>query len=103
MVGVDTAQVLGGEFQTSIGICAPVSGYIEPINVNPGKLVNDNQLLYEVLSVEHQHIELHLYAKDLRKLKRDQPMEVHVPGTERPASTYVYRMGQSVDPQKKPS
>jgi len=101
MIGVDTSSVLAGEFQSSIGLYAPVSGYIEQINVNPGKLVDDNQLLYEVLDVEHQHIELNVYAKDLRKLKRDQPMEVYVPGTERPASAYVYRIGQSVDPQEK--
>ncbi len=101
MIGVDTSGVLNGEFQSSIGIYAPVSGYIEQINVNPGKLVDDNQLLYEVLDVEHQHIELNVYAKDLRKLQRDQPMEVFVPGTDRPANAYVYRIGQSVDPQDK--
>ncbi len=101
MVGIDTAQVLAGEFQTSTGVYAPVSGYIEQINVNPGKLVDDSQLLYEVLDVEHQHIELNVYAKDLRKLKRDQPMEVYVPGTDRPSTAYVYRIGRSIDLEDK--
>lgn len=101
MIGMDTSQILAGNYQSAIGIYAPVSGYVEQVNVNPGKLVNGADLLYEVLDVSHQHIELKVYARDLPRIREEQRIEVNVPGADQGAAAYVYRVGQSIHPETK--
>lgn len=101
MIGMDTSQILAGNYQSTIGIYAPVSGYVEQVNVNPGKLVNGADLLYEVLDVTHQHIELKVYARDLPRIREEQRIEVNVPGADQETAAYVYRVGQSIHPETK--
>lgn len=101
MVGIDTSKLLAGAYQERIGIFAPVSGYVEQININPGKLVNGSQLLYEVLDVSHQHIELQVYAQDLPRIREQQRMVVEVPGGVQDIPGVVHRVGQSIHPDTK--
>lgn len=101
MIGVDTSQILAGNYQSAIGIYAPVSGYVEQVNVNPGKLVNGADLLYEVLDVSHQHIELNVYARDLPRIREEQRIAVKVPGADQETAAYVHRVGQSIHPETK--
>jgi len=101
MIGIDTSRVLAGNYQATIGIYAPVSGYVEQVNVNPGKLINGADLLYEVLDVTHQHIELKVYAQDLPKIKEEQRISVNVAGSDQRIPAYVHRVGQSIHPATK--
>ncbi|MBK7870065.1 MAG: efflux RND transporter periplasmic adaptor subunit [Saprospiraceae bacterium] len=59
-----------GEIQSSISFYAPVNGYITKVNINNGKLVSPNDLLFEIVDRSHVHLELQVFAKDVPNSKK---------------------------------
>ncbi|MEZ4987684.1 MAG: efflux RND transporter periplasmic adaptor subunit [Saprospiraceae bacterium] len=80
LLGVRVDQLLNsGEIQPTIALVAPISGYLTQVNVNQGKLVTPNDLLYEIIDNQHVHLELNVFAKDLPVLKEGQRITAQVP------------------------
>src|SRR5690606_10022572 len=52
----------------SIRIYAPISGYVSAVNVNIGKYVNPNDVLFELINPDDIHLALSVFEKDVDKL-----------------------------------
>lgn len=90
-----------GEIQASVGIYAPVSGYVSTQNVNLGKLVGPEDLLYEIIDDSHMHMELNVFADDLPRIQEGQRIVALVPGTEEKVEARVHLIGKMIDPVSK--
>ncbi len=101
LLGFSIKKLEEGQVQSSLNIYAPISGYIHSIGINPGKLVNEEDVLYEMVDVEHMHMELRIFAKDLEKVKEGQRIEAVVPGTANTFTGEVHRIGRMIDMEKK--
>jgi cobalt-zinc-cadmium efflux system membrane fusion protein len=101
LLGFSVEKLDEGEIQSRLNIYAPISGYIHEIGINPGKLVGEEDMLYEMLDVEHMHLELQIFAKDLEKIKEGQHLEAMVPGTGKTFKGNVHRIGRMIDIEKK--
>lgn len=84
--------------QTLLEIRSPISGYITHMNINLGKLVMSNDLLYEIVDRDHLHVELQVYAKDVPQLKLGDTLEVSFPGKEKAYLATIYLIGKQIDP-----
>ena len=102
MLGISTKKLEeGGDIQGAISLVAPVSGYISKVEVNLGKLVTPNDLLFEVVDKSHTHIELQVFAKDISKIKKGQSIECHMPGSEEMHAAKVHLVSKTIDLESK--
>ncbi|TXB61309.1 efflux RND transporter periplasmic adaptor subunit [Phaeodactylibacter luteus] len=102
LIGLDVdALAKSGEIQSQISLSAPKSGYLTQVAVQPGQLVQPEDLLFELVDKSHLHLELEVFAKDLHRVKVGQPVVAKVPGTSQEWKGRVHLLGQSVDMAKK--
>ena len=69
LLGINTEKITSGNFQNTITLFAPISGYVTQVNVNIGKFVNPTDVMFKIVDTEHLHAELTVFEKDVRKLK----------------------------------
>jgi membrane fusion protein, heavy metal efflux system len=101
-MGVDVTEVeKSKKAQESIRIYAPSQGYITRMEVNPGKLMEPNALMYEISDNRHLHLELQVYAKDLPLIHLGQPVLAELPGSGKPLAGEVFLIGKAIDPVTK--
>ena len=87
--------------QTHIPIYAPISGYVTKVEINLGKSITTQDLLYELVDVSHTHLELQLFAVDLPKIKTGQSIYATIPGDSTVYEAKVYRLARQIDPKTK--
>ncbi|KAA3624828.1 MAG: efflux RND transporter periplasmic adaptor subunit, partial [Bacteroidetes bacterium] len=101
LFGLPTGKIETGDIQPHVQIYAPISGYIASVNINKGKLITPEDLLYEIVDDDHMHLELQIFAKDIPKVKKGQYIEAFVPGIDEKVIAEVYLVGHVIDLETK--
>lgn len=68
MAGVNEALLAQGKIITEHKIISPINGFIENIDVNPGKYVNPDESLFQVLNRDNLLVEINVFEKDILKV-----------------------------------
>lgn len=98
MAGISKANVLKGNISGVLTITSPINGYVTKINVNIGKMINQQDVMFEIVDTEHLHAELTVFEKDIIKIKEGQKVRFTLadePDKELMAT--VYLIGRSFD------
>ncbi len=100
LLSINTAQIESGNFQNSITLYAPISGYVTQVNVNIGMFVNPTDVMFKIVDTEHLHAELTVFEKDVPKLNIGQKVRFTLANetTERIAT--VYLIGREIGPDR---
>jgi len=69
MAGINKTNVLNGNISGMITITSPINGYVTKVNVNIGKMMNQQDVMFEIVDTEHLHAELTVFEKDITKIK----------------------------------
>lgn len=102
LIGIDTKNLEETrEIQSAIGIDAPAGGQLTHVEVRSGQLVQPETMLFQVTDDSHLHLELQVYAKDLHRVKKGQPVIANLPGEEAPITGTVHLVNQSIDMEQK--
>jgi len=102
LLGMDPAKLeADGAIQTQLSLRAPVSGYIQAVNVALGQLVQPETPLYTIVDPGHAHLELDVFAKDLPFVRKGQPVLSFLPGERDTFPAVVFLVGAMVDPKDK--
>ncbi len=72
MIGTEPNSLLKNDISPAINIYAPISGYIKNANVSIGKAINSSDILFEIISKEHLHLELKVLEKDAFRVQKGQ-------------------------------
>ena len=98
MAGINKANVLKGNISGMITITSPINGYVTKVNVNIGKMINQQDVMFEIVDTEHLHAELTVFERDITKIKEGQKVRFTLaddPDKELTAS--VHLIGRSFD------
>ena len=98
MAGINKTSVLNGNISGAINITSPINGYVTKINVNIGKMVNQQDIMFEIVDTEHLHAELTVFERDIRSVKEGQKVRLTLaddPDTELKAT--VHLIGRAFD------
>lgn len=100
LLGINAGQLESGNFQNTITLYAPISGYVTQVNVNIGMFVNPTDVMFKIVDTEHLHAELTVFEKDVPKLKIGQKVRFTLANetTERLAT--VYLIGREIGPDR---
>jgi len=76
MAGINKTNVLNGNISGMITITSPINGYVTKVNVNIGKMMNQQDVMFEIVDTEHLHAELTVFEKDITKIKVGQKVRL---------------------------
>jgi cobalt-zinc-cadmium efflux system membrane fusion protein len=68
-LGINGSKLTSKNIASSIAISAPISGYIQHINLSMGKFADANAVLFEIIDNRFLHLDLKVFEKDIHKIK----------------------------------
>jgi cobalt-zinc-cadmium efflux system membrane fusion protein len=71
-LGISAAGLSSKNIASSIAIKAPISGYIQHVNLSMGKFADANAVLFEIVDNRYLHLDLKVFEKDIHKIKMGQ-------------------------------
>lgn len=99
LMNIDPGQVSEGNLRSTINIVAPISGYITGVNANKGMFLNPSDVAVTITNVDHVHLELNVFEKDIQLVKEGQLIRFN--SVESGGKLYeatVHLVGRTVDP-----
>lgn len=72
LININPAGLSAGNIRSEINIYAPITGYVTKVNVNTGKFVNPNDVMFEIVDNSHLHVELNVFERDAAKVHAGQ-------------------------------
>lgn len=102
-LGLSVDKVKAGDISQSIYIRAPFSGTVTALNAHRGQFVKPEEPIMEMINVEHMHLELNVFEKDLNKVEKGQHILFTVPAVDvnKRYKGEVYLVGKDFDMEKK--
>jgi cobalt-zinc-cadmium efflux system membrane fusion protein len=98
MAGINKANVLNGNISGIITVTSPINGYVTKVNVNIGKMVNQQDVMFEIVDTEHLHAELTVFEKDITKIKEGQKVRFTLANDpDKELTATVHLIGRSFD------
>ena len=90
------------KLRSTIVVYSPISGYITAVHAMKGMYLNPADMALTITNVDHLHLELNIFEKDLPLVKVEQPIVFSLQnssGDEYQAS--VHLINKSIDPEKR--
>jgi len=78
-LGISTFNLTPSTIREQIVILAPVSGYISKINFHNGMYAQPSVSLMDIISIQHLHLELDVFEKDIANVRKGQKISYTVP------------------------
>ncbi len=72
MLRIDPARLTPARLTRTITVPAPTSGYITSVPVNRGRFVTPADVLAEITNMEHLHVRLNIFEKDIDDIRTGQ-------------------------------
>lgn len=69
-LGLNSEKVENGDFYTDIPVYSPISGYVTDLSVVLGEYIEPQSKLVELVDVEKLQIELFVFEKDIKAIKK---------------------------------
>lgn len=99
---ISVEKLRQGTISRTIPLLAPISGYVDKVNLRLGQYVGSTDELVEIVNKEHLYLELRVFESDIRNVREGQRVIFNIGQQQTgPMEAVVYRVGQSFDPQSK--
>lgn len=99
MLNLNPKSVLAGNMSSTINIYAPITGYVSKVNVSNGEFVSGSDVILELIDIDHIHLELSVFEKDIMKLKKGQTIAFTIPeASDETFNATVHLVGTTIDP-----
>ncbi|MCS6967220.1 MAG: efflux RND transporter periplasmic adaptor subunit [Cytophagales bacterium] len=97
MLGINIALLHQGEIQPQILIRSPVNGTVTQVYINTGKFVAANEAICQIISREHLHAVLHVFERDIMKVKVGQPVTLRIMGADKSYEGQIILVNRTFD------
>ena len=95
-------RTIGQPGASHLSIVAPITGYINKVNVNIGSSVTTGMPLFAIVDNSKMHVDLKVYEKDLDKIKVDQKVRfIFSNQSNKEISGKIYNIGKSFGNESK--
>jgi cobalt-zinc-cadmium efflux system membrane fusion protein len=81
LLNIDTKNVEDNHFTSEIKLYAPISGNIVVLNASLGKYMSPSDVILSIVNIDHFHLELSVFEKDILKIKKGQTIQFRIPNT----------------------
>lgn len=77
MLGINPSSVSAANITSSVAVTSPINGFVQRIDVNTGKFVMPNEILFDLVDPSDIHLMLKVFEKDLTRLSIGQAVEAY--------------------------
>jgi cobalt-zinc-cadmium efflux system membrane fusion protein len=100
LINISPESLTAGNIRSSVNIYAPISGYVTKVNVNTGKFVAPNDVMFEIVNSSNLHVELNVFEKDAEKVKPGQKVRFNLSNDSTDRIAIVQLVGREINPDK---
>ena len=98
MLHISPERVLQGAYTTQASIFAPITGTIAETFVSKGSYVSSADPIMEIVDIDHIHLELEVFEKDMLKVKKGQKIQFSIPeSSDKSYEGEVHLIGNSLN------
>jgi cobalt-zinc-cadmium efflux system membrane fusion protein len=98
MMNIGPAAVEQGRITSTINLYAPINGNVTKVNVSNGAYVAPNDVILEIVDIDHIHLELSAFEKDIMHIKKGQKIRFKIPeASEKTFEADVHLVGTTID------
>lgn len=101
LVGINTSSLQEGKISSSVKIKAAISGCVTAVNVNIGKYVTPNDVMFEIVDTQHLHAELNVFEKDIMNVKIGQKVNIRLTNDPtKELSGHIHLINHKINPDR---
>ena len=98
MMNLSPNSVEQGHISSTINLYASMNGHITKVNVSNGTYVSPSDIIMEIVDIDHIHLELSVFEKDIMKIKKDQKILFKIPEASNDTfEAEVHLVGTTID------
>jgi cobalt-zinc-cadmium efflux system membrane fusion protein len=98
LMNLNPKTVAEGNLTSEISIFSPIDGKISKLNVSQGKFLAQSEMIMEILDVDHIHLELNVFEKDVLKIRKGDSLTFKIPElSDQSYKAYVKLIGAEVN------
>ncbi len=97
LIGINAVNLNENNISSVVSVPSPISGYVKSVNVNIGKFVDPQVVMFEIVNTSNLTIELTLFEKDINKVDKGQKLSFSLSND--PSSKYpavITQVGKSI-------
>ena len=100
MLNINPSSVEQGHISSTVNLYAPISGHVTKVNISNGTYVSPSDVIMEIVDIDHIHLELSVFEKDIMQIKKDQKIEFTIPeASDKTFEAEVHLVGTTIDEQ----
>jgi len=100
MLNLNPSSVEQGHISSTINLYAPISGHVTKVNISNGTYVSPSDVIMEIVDIDHIHLELSVFEKDIMQIKKDQKILFTIPeASNKTFEAEVHLVGTTIDEQ----
>lgn len=100
LINISPSSLTATNIRSQINIYAPISGYVTKVNVNTGKFVNPNDVMFEIVNSSNLHVELNVFEKDAARVKPGQKVRFTMTNDTTEQNAVVQLVGGEINTDK---
>ncbi len=100
LINISPSGLTATNIRSQINIYAPISGYVTKVNVNTGKFVNPNDVMFEIVNSSNLHVELNVFEKDAARVKPGQRVRFTLTNDTTEQNAVVQLVGGEINADK---
>ncbi len=100
LISINPDNLTEENISRSITLVAPITGYVEEVNVNLGKYVTPTDVMFKIINNDKLFLELTLFEKDANKVAKDQKIKFLINNETELHDAVITQTGQSVNADK---
>jgi len=102
MMGLNAEKIRQGEVFSNIAVKSPIDGNIKSVEIKIGQYVQPQTDMFEIVNIDHIHLDLMVFEKDMHKVKEGQKIRFSVPSNPNEELTAkIYSVGKSFEQNPK--
>lgn len=77
LIGIEPNKLSADKISSKTNILSPINGYVSKVNVNTGKYLSPNEILFELINPDDIHLNIQVYQKDIPYLAIGQKVKTY--------------------------
>ncbi len=65
LIGIDPSKLSAEKISSKVEVLSPINGYVSKVNVNVGKYLSPNDILFELINPDDIHLNIQIFQKDI--------------------------------------
>jgi membrane fusion protein, heavy metal efflux system len=100
MIGINPETLNADNISGSVAVKSPINGFITKVNINIGKYVSPEDILFEIINNDNLFLELTLFDKDADKVSIGQRISFYINNETERHEAVIYQTGKSISEDK---